>query len=1134
LTEAPGTVIGRYKLLEKLGEGGFGAVWAAEQKRPVKRRVALKIIKLGMDTKQVVARFEAERQALALMDHPNIAKVLDAGSTDAGRPYFVMELVKGVPIIEYCDQVKLSIQDRLDLFIKVCHAIQHAHQKGIIHRDIKPSNILITLHDGVPVPRIIDFGIAKATQQELTEMTIYTQHHQFIGTPAYMSPEQAEMSELDIDTRSDIYSLGVLLYELLTGRTPFDARELMQSGIDQMRKIIREQEPQRPSTKFATLQIEEQSTTATHSTDSPRLISLLRGDLDWIVMKCLEKDRVRRYETANGLGLDVGRHLRNEPVVARPPTAVYQFQKAWRRNRVVYTAAGMVVASLVIGISLSVWQAWLAIDAHREAEYARYISQIRLAAANLTQGNQNSAQDALLATPPEYRNWEWGHLVGEAWPPDIDPDSWTVSSRKPDDPVSEVWRGATARATVSLPFQNFAVLNRIAFRKDGRRVFTSPGDGNVYIWDAKTGGPQDSFEVSDSLIMALAVNFDDTFIAVGDTNRVTSLLNTETGEILWTYPMPSGTPVNARIPVNALWFSPDDRYVAVAYQPGDVDVLDAESGQRVGGFTEHSSEVESIQFFPDGRSIISASQDGSVRVWDLETGQETEDFKLAPYDGRKGISVQAINPTNLEEVATGGFGGALFLWNRVTGKRIDLPRGGDEITHLSFSHDGSCLFLVEGEKTIRVLDRTSGTELAVIPSSNQFHQIAISEDNERILTASRSHRYRIWSPVHMNPNASDTLSNAHEDIVIQAAFNSDGDRIVTASFDKTAKVWDAASQELLVVLRGHTHELIKADFSPDGQRVVSVDSHGTTRVWEWATRQELFQQEFSSDRFFRSAEANDGLRGFLTEFVAGFSSNPFSPSSIHPKVVVNSEQGMLVRHGIDGGDSFLLMGSTDVGWPAISPKGHLVAAMTDANDVIKVWDLKTGDLKYSLTGHDGMTFWAEFSRDSTRIVTGSMDRTAIVWDATNGKELVELRGHKALVSVARFSPDGERIATSGMDNESMIWNAETGDLLSTLKGPERRTTNVEFNPNPNVPRVLTTGLDNIVRIWDPKGPVGREILQITRDSKLNYATWSPDGRSILTCWKDGVVRLYKTIPWTDFTEINDRTEMADRIRGVSE
>ncbi|MHC4629360.1 MAG: serine/threonine protein kinase, partial [Planctomycetota bacterium] len=315
LTEGPGSVIGRYKLLEKIGEGGFGAVWAAAQKKPVRRRVALKIIKLGMDTREVIARFEAERQALAMMDHPNIAKVLDAGSTNTGRPYFVMELVRGIPITEYCDQAKLSVQHRLGLFIKVCNAVQHAHQKGVIHRDIKPSNILITLHDGVPVPRIIDFGIAKATQMELTEKTLYTQHHQFIGTPAYMSPEQAEMSGLDIDTRSDIYSLGVLLYELLTGRTPFDEKQLIKSGIDQMRKIIREQDPPKPSTRFATLQMEEQSTTATrHATDSPRLISLLRGDLDWIVMKCLEKDRTRRYETANGLALDVIRHIRNEPV----------------------------------------------------------------------------------------------------------------------------------------------------------------------------------------------------------------------------------------------------------------------------------------------------------------------------------------------------------------------------------------------------------------------------------------------------------------------------------------------------------------------------------------------------------------------------------------------------------------------------------------------------------------------------------------------------------------------------------------------------------------------------------------------------------------------------------------------------
>jgi tRNA A-37 threonylcarbamoyl transferase component Bud32/tetratricopeptide (TPR) repeat protein len=349
--EAVGTTIGRYKLMERLGEGGCGVVYVAEQTVPVRRRVALKVIKLGMDTKQVVARFEAERQALAMMDHPNIAKVLDAGTTETGRPFFVMELVRGIRITDYCDQNQLSTKERLDLFIKVCQAIQHAHQKGIIHRDIKPSNILVTLHDGVPVPKVIDFGIAKATEGRLTDNTVYTQLHQFIGTPAYMSPEQAEMSGLDIDTRSDIYSLGVLLYELLAGSTPFDANELLASGIDQMRKTIREKEPMRPSTKLATLQGDELTTTAKRrSVETSKLANLLRGDLDWIVMKCLEKDRTRRYETANGLAADLKRHLENEPVVARPPSAAYKFQKAFRRNKLACSAGAAVLLVLLLGV----------------------------------------------------------------------------------------------------------------------------------------------------------------------------------------------------------------------------------------------------------------------------------------------------------------------------------------------------------------------------------------------------------------------------------------------------------------------------------------------------------------------------------------------------------------------------------------------------------------------------------------------------------------------------------------------------------------------------------------------------------------------------------------------------------------
>ena len=567
VVEQAGAVIGPYKLLEQIGEGGFGVVFMAEQTQPVRRKVALKVLKPGMDTRQVVARFEAERQALALMDHPNIAHVFDGGETATGRPYFVMELVRGIPITDFCDQNHFAVRERLELFVTACQAVQHAHQKGIIHRDIKPTNVLVTMHDDKSVVKVIDFGIAKATGQQLTDKTLFTNFAQMIGTPLYMSPEQAQMSGLDVDTRSDIYALGVLLYELLTGTTPFDRERLKTLGYDEIRRIIREEEPAKPSTRISTLGQAAVTASANRGSDPKRLSQLFRGELDWIVMKALEKDRNRRYESASAFAADVQRYLHDEPVQACPPSALYRFRRFARRNKAVLAAATAVAAATFVAVGSLVGAVTVLADSNaqvkqeqketknaldrekqvnddllksveREARI-KYCQNIQLADREMTADNIGRAEELLDECPTALRGWEWHYLKRRRhrepitfrghsdWVCEVafSPDGARAVSGSAISLIIgdlKVWDTATGK-TIRTLLGHLAPVAGVAYSNDGKTIASAGWDGTVRLWDTSTGEPRHKLVGHTGYVSCVAISPDSRLVASGGGDQTVRL-----------------------------------------------------------------------------------------------------------------------------------------------------------------------------------------------------------------------------------------------------------------------------------------------------------------------------------------------------------------------------------------------------------------------------------------------------------------------------------------------------------------------------------------------------------------------------------------------------------------------------------
>jgi WD40 repeat protein/serine/threonine protein kinase len=1032
--EGPGARIGCYKLLQKIGEGGCGIVYMAEQEKPLRRRVALKVIKLGMDTRQVIARFEAERQALALMDHANIAKVLDAGATDTGRPYFVMDLVRGLKITEYCVQKDLATAERLRLFVQVCQAIQHAHQKGIIHRDIKPSNILVTVNDGVPVPKVIDFGIAKATAgQPLTDRTLFTAFEQFIGTPAYMSPEQTEMTSQDIDTRSDLYSLGVLLYELLTGQTPFDAKELLSQGLDAMRKAIREQEPVRPSTRV------RQTQAANRRTGDPSQIAKcelpIDPDLDWIVMKCLEKDRTRRYETANGLAADVERHLNQEPVVARPPSTLYRFQKLVRRNKLAVAASTAVLTSLVLGTVVATWQAVRATrlgnqavtnehqarQAQRQAEASDHVlrrllygAEMNLAQAAWKENNIKRLRELLddTANYPD-RGFEWYY-----------------------------WQRQTHLELKTFRDHSAAICG-VAFSPDGQRVVTGGYDKTAKVWDPVTGRQLLSFNGHVSNINAVAFSPRGDWVVTGSDDATAMVWNANTAK-------PIRTLTGHSNGISSVAFSPDGRRIVTGSMDQTAKVWDANSGETLVTLKGHSDAIKSVAFSPDGKRIVTGSgylweffgKDYTAKVWDAGTGALL--LELAGHNG----TVQAVTfSPNGQTILTGSCDRTAKVWDSVTGKELLTLKGHSApVVSVAISPDGKWIVTGSFDQTAKVWDAGSGEEMLTLKGhSASINSVTFSPDGGRIVTASgdwmamADHTAKVWKIGTDNNGLTIHVHGPTDGPFVSVAFSPDGQRIVTGIGNGTAKVWDATSAQELITLRGHTAGIGSVAFSPDGHRILTGSSDRTAGVWDVTNGNRLLSLTGHKDEIYTASFFPDGQRLVTGSF----------DGTVRVWTATNGRELLVIQPHIGR-----------IWSVAVSPDGKRIVTGGDDRRG-KVWDARTGKELLTLNGHITIVLAVAFSPDGQRILTGSSDRTAKVWNAVTGEALLSLEGHGDQIFAVGFSPDSRRIITGSADSTTKVWDALNGKEVLTLRdhtGPVRCV----FSPDGQ--RILSGGYDDTARI----------------------------------------------------------------------
>jgi eukaryotic-like serine/threonine-protein kinase len=1043
--ERPGTVIGPYKLLQQIGEGGMGTVFLAEQTHPVQRKVALKVIKAGMDSQQVIARFEAERQALALMDHVNIARVLDAGATESGRPFFVMELVHGVPITQYCDDNRLTPRQRLELFVPVCQAIQHAHHKGIIHRDVKPSNVMITLYDGKPVPKVIDFGVAKATEQRLTERTLFTQYGTMVGTPEYMSPEQAERSALGADTRSDIFSLGVLLYELLTGGTPLSHERLKEAAFGEVLRMIREEEPPRPSTRLSDSGEALASISARRHMEPATLTRLVRGELDWIVMKCLEKDRNRRYETAGAFAADVQRYLHDEPVLAFPPSPWYRLWKIARRHKGLGLAASLVVLALVGGIVGTTWGLLRATDARADAVNAAAqkedaLKDAKAALAAARQSERGADQRLFESYLAQARAHRLSRRAGQRF-----------------ESLDVLQRATQLARALDLPAERFHELRNSAIATLALPDLDLAGPWNPY--------PADTY----------GFDFDEAHAIYARTDRQGSCSIRRVADDTETHRLPG--PGGPAVPC----LSRDGRFVAVYQQKVRLDLWKLDEGPARRILSEKS--VQFVDFHRDGQQVALAYNDGAIGLFELPGGRQLS--RLAPDTAAREVVI-ALHPTEpllavcsyfslvvqLRDVRTGKVVASLpqstrvsavawhpdgrtlavgyaeshqiRLYDRTTGQAYRTLETEQPVTSMDFDHAGDRLAITGWVGFLELFDVGPGQKLMGTPPVLAAHRF--SRDDRRLAGGVQDGKLGIWQ-VGDGREYRRLIRKAlpEKDEYSSVAVSLDG-RLLAAAMTDGFGLWDLGSgSELAFIPSGDRDNSVL--FEPSG----ALLTLSTTGLSRWPAAKELNaagelsigpSEPLPLPRGHDLGQSRDGRVIVTCDRAAG---------------AQQVYAGGWILHADRPKQPIRLDAGADIAWITVSPDGRWVVTVTLSPRVAKVWDARDGRLVKRLA--DWGTGPPRFSPDGRWLATGPDGGRLFAVETWEPGPRVGGRGV--------FAPDSKLMAVEVSTGVIRLLDPAPGRELATLEDPNLDWTYLPvFTPDGTRLISSSNGKVKGIHVWD--------------------------------------------------------------------